>query len=171
MQIETHPHTPFVPHPLNALIMGSFPGRATTLSNDPQNQWFYSAKRNQLWKILENVFNTPLPDRTTKAAVLTRYGIGIGDLFLQAKRRKASNADQDLEIITYNDKAIAAILQQYPKVQICFTSRFVEKHFKALFADYPHTCLLPSPSPRYARLNVAQKAEIYRECLLQRTDL
>lgn len=166
MKVETHPHTPFVPHPLKVLIMGSFPGRSSTLSTGPQGQWFYSAKRNQLWKILEIVFNQPLPDQATKAAVLASRGIGIGDILLQIRRLKQSNADQDLQIITYNDKAIAAILQKYPDVQICFTSRFVEKQFKKLFAAHPHTVLLPSPSPRYARLTLAEKAAIYKQILL-----
>lgn len=166
MQIETHPHKPFVPHPLKALIMGSFPGRSSTLSDGPHGQWFYGAKRNQLWKILEIVFNQPLPDQAAKAAVLAGKGIGIGDILLQIKRLKPSNADQDLQIIAYNDKAIAAILQKYPDVRICFTSRFVEKQFKTLFPGHSHTTLLPSPSPRYARLSLAQKAEIYKQILL-----
>lgn len=168
MQIEIHPHAPFIPPSLQVLIMGSFPGRSTTLSRDPDNQWFYSASRNQFWKIMEKVFEQPLPDRATKAAALSGHDIGIGDILLKVKRLKASNADQDLEVISFNDKAIAAILQQYPDVKICCTSRFVEKHFKALFPSHSNTVLLPSPSPRYARLSLDQKAICYRQILLNK---
>jgi len=167
MQIEIHPHQPFLPQPLKALIMGSFPGRASTLSPDPENNWFYSATRNQLWNILEKVFGQPLPDKKTKAAVLSAHGIGIADILLKVERLKMSNADQDLKVIDYNDKAIHLILVRNPDVRICFTSRFVEKHFKHCFPDYPHTVLLPSPSPRYARLSLDQKAAIYKKILLQ----
>lgn len=166
MLIETHPHAPFLPQPLKALIMGSFPGRTSTLSTDPDNNWFYSAKRNQLWKILEKVFDQPLTNQKVKAAVLSAYGIGIVDILLQVQRLKMSNADQDLKIIAYNDQAIGQILKHYPCVSVCFTSRFVEKHFKYCFPDYPHTVLLPSPSPRYARLSPDQKAEVYKKILL-----
>ncbi|UAY54610.1 uracil-DNA glycosylase family protein [Arachidicoccus terrestris] len=165
MQIETHPHAPFIPDTLKVLIMGSFPGRSTTLSDDPGNQWFYSARRNQFWKILEKVFEKPLPDQETKSAVLSLHGIGIADILLQITRLKDSNADQDLEIVTYNDKAIGDILKRYPNVCVCFTSRFVEKHFKSLFPAHQHSILLPSPSPRYARLNLDQKAALYKQIL------
>ena len=166
MQVETHPHKPFIPHPLKVLIMGSFPGRSSTLSDDPDNQWFYSAKRNQLWKILEKVFEQPLPDTPAKVALLSRYAIGLADILLQIKRLKDTNADQDLEIITYNDQAIRKILNKYPTVKVCFTSRFVEKQFKTLFQQHTNTELLPSPSPRYARINLDQKAQLYKELLL-----
>ncbi|SDZ81043.1 hypoxanthine-DNA glycosylase [Arachidicoccus rhizosphaerae] len=165
MQIETHPHAPFVPHPLKILLMGSFPGRADTLHKDPDNQWFYSAKRNQLWKILEIAFNQPLPDTKAKRELLTRQGIGIADILLQINRLKDSNADQDLQIIRYNDQAIAKILQEHPQVRICFTSRFVEKQFKRCFPTFTNTELLPSPSPRYARLSLEQKAAVYKTML------
>lgn len=166
MEIETHPHTPFIPDPLKVLLMGSFPGRPTTLSVDPDNQWFYSAKRNQFWKILEKVFGCQLPDQKTKSTLLSANGIGIADILLQIRRRKASNADQDLEIVAYNDKAVAAILTRYPEVRVCFTSRFVEKNFKALFPGHSNSILLPSPSPRYAKLSLDQKAAVYKQILL-----
>jgi len=167
IEFETHPHLPFVPQTLKKLIMGSFPGRADTLITDPENNWFYSAKRNQLWKILEIALNHPLPDKKTKMEVLTEHGIGIADILLQIHRLKKTNADQDLQIICYNDQAIGKVLQKYPQVCICFTSRFVEKQFKSCFPGFTNTRLLPSPSPRYARLSLGQKAAIYKEILLE----
>ena len=148
--------------------MGSFPGRSETLITDPLNNWYYSAKRNQLWKILEIVFEHPLPDKKTKMALLSQNGIGLADILLQIRRLKNTNADQDLQITRYNDQAIGEILKNSPEVLICFTSRFVEKQFKHCFPDYTHTKLLPSPSPRYARLSLAQKAVLYRQILLGR---
>jgi G:T/U-mismatch repair DNA glycosylase len=55
-------------------------------------------------------------------------------------------------------------LKQYqPKV--VFTSRFVDKEFKKLFPGYTNTDILPSPSPRYFRLTIEDKAKIYEEKL------
>ena len=48
---------------------------------------------------------------------------------------------------------------------IFFTSRFVEKIFKRFFPEVIHTIALPSPSPRYARLSLKQKAAIYKKHL------
>ena len=166
MQTETHPHKAFVPRPLKAIIVGSFPGRSSTIALAPEQQWFYSAKRNQLWSILEIVFGMPLPDKATKKAILRQHHIGLVDILLTIRRKKPSNADQDLEIVAYNDTALAAILDQHPKVLVCFTSRFVEKQFKTLFPDHADSVLLPSPSPRYARLSINEKAAVYKQILL-----
>ena len=166
MEIETHPHSPFSPLPLKTLIVGSFPGRADTLSKDPANNWFYSAVRSQFWKIMTLALELPLPDTNAKMAALSSRGIGIADILLQISRKKATNADQDLIVIAYNKKAFSKILKDHPNVRVCFTSRFVEKHFIKCFPDYTNTCLLPSPSARYAKLSLQQKAAVYKELLL-----
>ena len=167
MEIETHPHPAFVPNPLRTLIVGSFPGRPGTLSTDPKNQWYYSALRSQFWKIMETALQRPLPNKTAKMAELGNLGIGIADILFKIKRKKPTNADEDLEILEYNNVVLEKILTQNPKVKICFTSRFVEKHFKKCFPEHHTTYLLPSPSPRYARLSIQQKAAIYREILFK----
>jgi hypothetical protein len=48
------------------------------------------------------------------------------------------------------------------ELKVLFTSRFVEKEFKKLFPGYKDTDILPSPSPRYFKLTVADKAKIYK---------
>ncbi|HTN36237.1 MAG TPA: uracil-DNA glycosylase family protein [Arachidicoccus sp.] len=165
MEQEIHPHGPFIPDNLRCLILGSFPGRPATINTDPDNQWFYSAKRNQFWKIMEGVFRKPLQTRSEKEKLMALNGIGLTDIFSAIRRKNDSNLDQDLEIITFNDTAIRTILVQYPNVKVCFTSRFVEKHFRKLFPDFRSTVLLPSPSPRYARMSLLEKTQRYTEIL------
>jgi hypothetical protein len=59
---------------------------------------------------------------------------------------------------------LETILKKHqPKV--LFTSRFVEKEFKKMFPEYTHSDILPSPSPRYFKLRIADKAKIYKEKL------
>lgn len=165
MDTELHPHTPFIPPNINCLILGSFPGRASSLITEEDNQWFYAAKRNQFWKIMAGVYDLKLDNRDAKEKLLMDQGIGIADILLEIRRKKDTNQDQDLEVIRYNDKAIRQILKKYPTLPILFGSRFVETKFKKFFPDYPHTALLPSPSPRYARLSLEGKIAVYKSLL------
>jgi hypoxanthine-DNA glycosylase len=163
--IESHPFEAFVPRGIEYLIVGSFPGREHTQSPVPEGQWFYGARRNQFWKILEGVYGRELKHRTEKEALFTELRMGITDIIRRAVRLENSNLDQNLDIIEYNDDRIAAILKQKTLKKVFFTSRFVEKVFKLAFPDYPNTEVLPSPSPRYATLSMAQKVAIYKEKL------
>lgn len=165
MEIEIHPHQPFIPDPIHQLILGSFPGRPATLTTNKSDQWFYAAKRNQFWKIMAGVFGTPLPDQRAKEKLFTEQGIGMTDILWKIHRKKASNLDQDLEIIAFNQQAIEQILNAHPDIQVFFTSAFVEKHFRKLFPAFNATCRLPSPSPRYARLSLQEKIKQYKQLL------
>ena len=49
--------------------------------------------------------------------------------------------------------------------QVLCTSRFVEKEFKKMFPAYTAVDVLPSPSPRYFKLTIEEKATIYKERL------
>jgi hypoxanthine-DNA glycosylase len=162
--IETHPFEAFIPEKIKCLIVGSFPGKEQTTFELDETQWFYGAPRNQLWKILEMVYSRELKNRKQKQQLFREGGIGITDVIKSCIRMKGTNLDENLEIKEYNKSVIEKILNQYhPKV--LFTSRFVEKEFKKMFPDYNNTDLLPSPSPRYFRLRIEDKAKIYKEKL------
>lgn len=165
MDIEIHPHKPFIPNPVRALILGSFPGRPGTLTTNQSDQWFYAAKRNQFWKIMASVYDTPLPDQSAKEKLLRDKGIAMTDILWKIRRKKATNSDQDLEIIAFNQQAIEDILQKHPDIRVFFTSTFVEKHFQKLFPAFKATCRLPSPSPRYATLSFPEKVKQYKHLL------
>jgi G:T/U-mismatch repair DNA glycosylase len=60
MSIETHPFKPFVPEHATILILGSFPGIHQTRTPNENKEWFYSAKRNQFWDIMEKVYSKEL---------------------------------------------------------------------------------------------------------------
>jgi G:T/U-mismatch repair DNA glycosylase len=86
------------------------------------------------------------------------------DVIKSCIRKEGTNLDENLEIKEYNQEAIERILKRHqPKV--LFTSRFVEKEFKKLFSGYKNTDILPSPSPRYFKLRIEDKARIYKEKL------
>jgi hypoxanthine-DNA glycosylase len=162
--IETHPFEAFIPKNIQCLIVGSFPGKEQTHLALDETHWFYGAPRNQLWKILEVVYKRELKNRKEKKQLFEEAGIGMTDVIKSCVRLEGTNLDENLEIKEYNKEVIEKILNRHqPKV--LFTSRFVEKEFKKLFSDYKNTDILPSPSPRYFKLRIEDKAKIYKEKL------
>ncbi|MDE1192272.1 MAG: uracil-DNA glycosylase family protein [Arachidicoccus sp.] len=165
MRTEHHPFEPFVPADMEFLIVGSFPGKEQTQSEMLLEQWFYGAPRNLFWRIMEGVYDLELRSQRAKRSLLSSLKIGLTDIILKAERKLDSNLDGNLHVVEWNDKAIAKILHRYPDVKILCTSKFVEKHVKRRFPLHANIWTLPSPSPRYARMSVAEKIEVYKNIL------
>jgi len=162
--IETHPFKAFVPETVQCLIVGSFPGKEQTRDIPDETQWFYGAPRNQFWKILELVYKRELKTKKEKQRLFEEAGIGMTDIISSCVRQNGNNLDENLDIKEYNTETIQKILEKHHPA-VLFTSRFVEKEFRRLFPGYNHTGILPSPSPRYFKLSIADKAKIYKEKL------
>ena len=142
-------------------MLGSFPGKEQTKEAVDGDQWFYGAPRNQLWKILELVYNRTLKSKKEKQQLFEDAGIGMTDIIKSCVRKSGTNMDENLDVQEYNDELIRKILEEHqPKV--LFTSRFVEREFKKLFPAYDNTDILPSPSPRYFKLTIEDKAKVYK---------
>jgi len=164
--VETHPFPPFVPSNAEILILGSFPGKEQTQSNNLSNQWFYGAPRNQFWKIIETVYDKKLNTQEEKQKLFSSLKIGITDIVLKARRANGSNLDKNLKDVEWNTEDIEKILRQHPNIKVLCTSKtYVEKHFKKLFPDFRKVSNLPSPSPRYARLTLEKKVAEYKNLL------
>lgn len=167
--VETHPYPPFVPRHAKYLLLGSF--LAKKYENDPDFDWYYGAKRNQFWKILAKVYGRELSTRKSKQQLLTDLQMAITDIIYQCERKHGNSLDANLINIVYNTPAIEKILHTRTIERIFFTSRFVETRFLRMFknfaADYPDVDLvtLPSPSPRYAQLSLAEKTARYKQLL------
>lgn len=163
-KVETHPFEAFIPQNIQCLIVGSFPGKEQTQTQPHETHWFYGAPRNQLWKILEIVYKRELKDRKQKQRLFEEAGIGMTDAIKSCVRIHGTNLDENLQILEYNKEVLEKILREHQPV-VLFTSRFVEKEFKRLFPDYKKSDILPSPSPRYFKLSIADKAKIYKQKL------
>jgi len=163
LQVEHHPFGVFVPPKMKCLILGSFPGKEQTRGGLTDAAWFYGAPLNQLWRILEKTYGRELKSKEAKQKLFKDAGIGMTDIFKSVIRKMGSNLDDNLEIVEYNKEEIARVLKEFRPEVLC-TSRFVEKEFKKMFPAYP-VDVLPSPSPRYFKLTIEQKAEIYRKKL------
>ena len=164
-KIETHPFEPFIPPVTKYLIIGSFPGKGQNEIDVNSDHWFYSAKRNTFWKILEAVYIVSLKNKSSKQHLFTKTKMGIADIILRAGRKKNTNSDTNLEIIELNGIAIKKILESNSLITIFFTSKFVGKLFKKVFPDISNTMVLPSPSPRFARMTLREKISIYKKYL------
>ncbi len=163
LKVEQHPFPVFIPPKMKCLILGSFPGKEQTRGGLNENAWFYGAPLNQLWRILEKVYDRELKTKEAKQKLFKEAGIGMTDIFKSVRRKAGSNLDDNLEIIEYNKEEIERTLNEF-RPQVLCTSRFVEKEFKKMFPAYP-VDVLPSPSPRYFKLTIDQKAEIYKKKL------
>ncbi|RYZ29175.1 MAG: hypothetical protein EOO10_07165 [Chitinophagaceae bacterium] len=161
LKIELHPFAVFIPPKMKCLILGSFPGKEQTRGELDENAWFYGAPLNQLWRILEKVYDRELKTKKAKQTLFRQAGIGITDIFKSVIRKAGSNLDDNLKIIEYNKDEIRRILTEL-RPQVLCTSRFVEKEFKKMFPAYEAVDILPSPSPRYFRITIEQKAAIYK---------
>ena len=163
--IETHPFEPFIPSNIKVLILGSFPGKEQTRNAISQTDWYYGAKRNQFWSIIEMAFAVNLPDRISKEALFASYRIGVADIIKQCVRKNNGNLDSNLVDVVYNTDLLKEILETKSLEKIYCTSKNVEKIFKKLFPYFTRVESLPSPSPRYAKMSKYEKAAKYKELL------
>ena len=173
VKIEVHAFGNFVPENAKYLILGSFSGRGSptgTGVKDPTYDWYYGTKRNQFWPILEEVYGIELKTLGAKQSLFTKLGIAIADIIYKCERKNNNALDSNLKIIEYNE-AIPGIIQQNKIEKIFFTSRFTETKFAThfgklnVFSPTLELITLPSPSPRYARMNLAEKTKAYKENL------
>ena len=165
LKTEVHPFKPFAPAGTKFLIIGSFPGKGQAEIKEPETRWFYGAKRNTFWKILQDVYQRELPTTKAKKELLAALKIGMADIILEAMRTAGSNSDDNLQVIRYNDRAIRRILSTHEIETVFFTSQFVYKLFRKFFPGFKATVVLPSPSPRYARMRLEEKIKVYMEWL------
>lgn len=154
-----HPFNPIIFKDTKILILGSFPSIQSF-----ENSFYYAHPRNQFWKIMEKVTGFPVNNKDQKIWLLKEAKLGLWDMIKSCIRE--NSLDSSLEDESVND--ISELLGGHPSiVKIAFTGRKAEAlyrlHFDYLGLD---TVYLPSPSAAYAKMNLAQKTEAYKEALL-----
>ncbi len=163
---EIHPFKPYVPENCQILIIGSFPGKESTQQHK-EDDWYYGAKRNQFWTIIEKDYWVTLSTKKQKKELFNHLKIGLTDVILSCERKENKNTDNNLINRSYNIEAILYILGNYPIKKILFTGKGVYNVFKKHF-EYKgdaELIVLPSPSPIYRKMTLVEKAVEYKKYL------
>jgi hypoxanthine-DNA glycosylase len=167
-ELERHAFGTFLPKPTHYLVVGTFPGRQNTqrtpIEIEADKTAFSYGGRNQLWKIMADIYDCPLPHREAKKTLLTQLNIGLADLIAAARRKNQSNADTDLYDIVWNKPQLEVILSENNIKMVYCTGEGVGVIFKKWFPKQAYV-VLPSPSPRFAKLSYNEKREIYKKLL------
>ena len=160
-----HPFNPIIDENSEILILGTFPSIKSF-----ENNFYYSHPKNQFWKILSIIFNEKEPKTIEeKIEFLKKHKIALWDTICECKRNKENSRDDNLTDI--KPCPIDELIIKYPNIKkIAITSRLAEKILKKHFKNsniktLQHPIYLPSPSPLNARLNIKQKAKIWKELL------
>lgn len=155
---EVHPYGFFEPKRPEYLWLGTFAGKGNC-------EWYFGTQRTQFWKIMTQVYGRELLVLDDKKKLFEEMGLIVGDLILSCARSEGTNADDNLINIEINFEVINRLLESRKIKAIFFSSQNAFKLFKKYFKTDKPTIVLPSPSPRYARMSLQQKVDKYRELL------
>lgn len=165
---EKHLFGDFVPGNSEYMILGSFTAKNNT---DSTYTWFYGKKVNQFWPIIEKVYNLKLETVEKRKALFIKLKIALADQIMECERSKNNSSDNNLINCKYNLKSIKKIIENKNIKKIFFSSRYSENIFKKYLIksiqmpSYVQLITLPSPSPRYARISINEKVEVYKKNL------
>lgn len=146
---EKHPFKPFIPTGAETLILGSFP----CIVDGKYGDWFYSSSgRNDLWKLLSEIYAMPTQSREEKEALCRVNRLAITDIGLVIGRKvDQSCADGDLLILEYNHEGVSKAIKAGIRRILC-TSKYVAEELKLHFDTHNlEVIALPSPSPNGSR--------------------
>lgn len=115
---------------------------------------------------MEKLFDTPLPDLSSKQNLIREKHLALWDVVKSCNRE--NSLDSNLKEIIPND--IESLLQDYRSIDtILFTGQTAQKLYRRFFKNpKPDTLLLPSPSPAYCSITMGEKALIYRRIFSER---
>ena len=153
---------------IETLVLGSFPSVASLAAHE-----YYAHPQNQFWKIIAAIAGSSaggaaMTYAQRKAAALA-LGIGIWDVVEACKR--AGSGDERIENVRVND--FSSLNTRAPCLRrVCFNGQTAAKLGRPIFEGLIsgsgrayEICILPSTSPRHARMTLAEKTEIWQQAL------
>jgi hypoxanthine-DNA glycosylase len=165
MSLEQHPFGSFIPPNVQYLVVGTFPGRQysqrSAAENEADETAFSYGGRNQFWRIMAEIYNVNLLNRTAKKALFTELNIGMMDVIRACRRKNPSNLDSDLTDIVWNQTEFEQIFAEQSIKMVFCTGKGVAQIFEKWFPEQP-TIALPSPSPLYAAMRFEEKLDFYK---------
>lgn len=138
------------------LILGSFPSAASLRAGQ-----YYAHPRNQFWLIVEALFGIARgDDYARRCAQLNAHGVAVWDVI--ASCRRAGSLDAAIRCAEVND--FAAFYRAHPEIAaVFFNGAEAEKQYRRqVDVAGPVGVRLPSTSPAYAAMSLANKIAAWR---------
>jgi len=142
------------------LVLGSFPGVASLRA-----QQYYAHPRNQLWRILGELWGSPLQERpyAERLSCLLDNGLGLWDAYACCRRR--GSLDQAIEDAVPND--LARLRQQAPALLAVAHNGGESARARRAAQALGYTAYrLPSTSPANAGWPFERKCQAWAEVLV-----
>jgi TDG/mug DNA glycosylase family protein len=142
------------------LILGSYPGVRSLASGE-----YYGNPNNQFWKIMDVLLGIDhtLP-YTLRTALLADHHIALWDVLCSCSRD--GSADTAIRDPVPND--VRGFLAAHPTIRyIALNGNTAGRYFRKMIPGLPGI-ILPSTSPAYARMSLAEKA--HRWAYIHRPD-
>ena len=149
---------PIVDENATVLILGTMPGEMSL-----ELHQYYGHKANQFCPLVFGVFNLPVPVKyEDRVHFLHQAGIAVWDVLSECKRHGSSDSAIKEEVA--ND--FTAFYKKYPGIRSVFwdsltAQKLYIKHVGRTQGIHYH--LLPSPSPRYAKMSFADKLQRWKK--------
>lgn len=149
------------------LILGSMPGELSL-----QKQQYYGHPKNAFWAIMGSLVNIPADaSYTQRISALMANGIAVWDVLYYCRR--TGSLDSGIDMATVSANNFSPFFTSHPNIKtVCFNGGSAEKLYKkhVLPTVQAHTAdiayvRLPSTSPAYAAMTVAQKTQAWRVIL------
>ena len=143
------------------LILGSLPSRKSL-----EKQQYYGHPQNAFWKIMRVLLGAE-GSYLERSAAIANAGVAVWDVLARAERPGSMDADIDIASAVANP--LGPLLERETSIAlVAFNGRAAESMFRR-FVSGPFRPLdfvrLPSTSPAYASLTLAEKTEQWRSGL------
>ena len=140
------------------LILGSLPSQKSL-----EKQQYYGHPQNAFWKIMQALFGAE-GQYDERSATIAAAGVAVWDVLEEAVRPGSMDADIDIGSAVANP--LGPLLERETTIGlVAFNGRAAESMFRR-FVSKPKRSLayvcLPSTSPAYASLTLAEKTERWR---------
>ncbi|MDP2902174.1 MAG: DNA-deoxyinosine glycosylase [Methylovulum sp.] len=161
---DSNGFAPIVSQQAKALILGTMPSVASLLK-----QQYYGHPRNAFWPIMAALFGADIEfDYQQRKEILIGNGIAVWDVLQYCRRPGSLDANIDMTSIKIND--FEYFFAHYPLItRLFFNGSTAEKMYRChvlseLNNRFPYLEYrrLPSTSPAYASLGLAQKIEAWQ---------
>lgn len=151
---------PVARHDARVLVLGSLPSEASLRAGE-----YYAHPRNAFWKIMQEIAGAS-GSYEERCRALMDAGIAVWDVLASSVRPGSLDADIRMSSVVPND--FEAFLSEHDCLRlVCFNGRKAEEIFRRLVlpsisAGALDFASLPSTSPAYASLSVADKLSEWR---------